>query len=745
MKTKSTNPYNPFFSYLFRSPYFPINQLTGWLEKLDNFPDYIREILERPDIQEALYLASPVLYEEIFKYLGDRLKPKDKEKFFFSVLKYLSRMATRCTPFGLFAGCSVGQVAESAHIELPVSEQYSRHTRLDMNYLCALAQDIAKSGKLRYRLRYYPNNSSYVVGDQLRYVECRYHNGSRKHNIVAIDHTEYIEHLRSKAKGGATVEDLSALLIDDEISQEEAIEFIDELINNQVLISELEPSVTGPELLDQLIQSLERLDDQQELTNRLKTLSGLLQAIDTKPIGKTISLYGQIKEQLTALGTPYNEKHLFQSDMIKRCEKAEIDQKIVSEVVEAITFLNKISPQSRQETIIDKFASSFYERYEDREIPLAQLLDTEMGLSFRQGGSGGDLSPLLDGIPFGAQQQGQGQTSHFWSGIQSLVHRKVMEALTGKQQEVVLTDDDVKKVSIRWDDLPHTISVMCEIFSYNSNGASKMYLHGIGGSGAANMLGRFCHVDEGVHKLVTEIIREEEQALPEGKLYAEVVHLPESRIGNIIARPVLRPFEICYLAKSGVEKEFQLEISDLMVSVKNKKFILRSKRLNKEIIPRLSTAHNYSQPNAMPIYQFLCNLQNQRHRGGIGLFLSGLFDEFPFLPRISYKNVILSLAKWRIKPEAIKQIAENKDIEALKHWKEQIKIPRFVVLPDGDNELFVDTDSFTSLSVLYSVVKKRPQFTLQEFPFDMDNAILNNETGAFTNEFLFTFHKNKPA
>ena len=199
------------------------------------------------------------------------------------------------------------------------------------------------------------------------------------------------------------------------------------------------------------------------------------------------------------------------------------------------------------------------------------------------------------------------------------------------------------------------------------------------------------------------------------------------------------------MAKSGVGKEFQIELSDLMVSVRQKKFILRSKRLNKEIIPRLTTAHNYSQTTTMPIYQFLCNLQNQHYRGGIGFFLSGLFNEFPYLPRISYKNVILSLARWHVKPDDIKQIIETKEttkaIEALHQWKVRNGIPRFVVLPDGDNELFTDTESLTSFRMLYSVVKKSPQFTLREFPFDMESSILRNNAGAYTNEFLFAFHK----
>ena len=639
---KDKNPYHPFPSFIFRSPFLSLNRFTEWLKELDRSPDYLKEILLRSDIQEAIFIASPVLYNEIFKYLENRLKPKEKEKFYYSMLKYLSRMATRCTPFGLFAGCSVGQTGEHTDIVLPSSKHYSRHTRLDMNWLCALAQDLAKKREIRYQLRYYPNNSSYAVGDKLRYVEYRYHNGNRLHSIEEVDLSDYLKQLLIAAKEGATVEQLTALITNEEISREEAIGFIDELINNQLLTSELEPGVTGPELLDRLILTLERWEELQEVTAKLKSLSHLLQEIDSQSVGNTIPLYAEIKKLISEWGTAFSEKHLFQSDMLKPCPKAQIDKTVTDEILDAIAFMNKITPPGRKDPMLDKLMSSFLERYEEREVSLAQLLDTEMGLDLHRSGADGDITPLLDGIPFGTGKQEN--TSHFWNPLQSLLHRKVIESLITKQKEIILTDDDVKGWSAGWDDLPHTLAAMCEVFSYHPNGVSKIYLHSAGGTGAANLLGRFCHVDEEIHRSVIDIIREEEEALPQDKCYAEVVHLPESRTGNILARPVLRPYEIPYLSKPAVEAPFQLEISDLMVSVRQKKFVLRSKKLNREVIPRLTTAHNYTLTGAMPIYQFLCSLQSQGKRSGIGLVTSGLFNEFSFCPVFPIKT---SFSLWR--------------------------------------------------------------------------------------------------
>jgi lantibiotic biosynthesis protein len=81
------------------------------------------------------------------------------------------RMSSRSTPFGLFAGCSICQIGGSTQIALPTVNEYKRHTRLDMNYLCALAKDLAQHSVIKEKIKYFPNSSIYAFGEQLRYVE----------------------------------------------------------------------------------------------------------------------------------------------------------------------------------------------------------------------------------------------------------------------------------------------------------------------------------------------------------------------------------------------------------------------------------------------------------------------------------------------------------------------------------------------------------------------------------------------
>src|SRR5262249_61048858 len=78
--------------------------------------------------------------------------------------------------------------------------------------------------------------------------------------------------------------------------------------------------------------------------------------------------------------------------------------------------------------------------------------------------------------------------------------------------------------------------------------------------------GRFCPGDPGFHRQVEEPLRAEEALQPDA-VFAEIVHLPEGRLGNILARPVLRAYEIPYLGRASVPPDRQIPVTDLRVSV----------------------------------------------------------------------------------------------------------------------------------------------------------------------------------
>jgi len=745
--------HSPFNHFVFRTPLLPVNSFFQEISKLEKDESYWKQFLQNPLLQEAIFLASPVLLDEIGKFLsGNLTKEKEIEKLKNAIFRYFSRMTSRCTPFGLFAGVSIGKFDDEMtkaeeQKTLTVLRSYGltvsnfrRYTRLDMHFLCALAQDFGKKEEIRRNVKYYPNSSLYRLGNSFRYVEYFYKNSKRVHQISSVDFSEYLEAILDAAQNGLYLAELVFLVLqmlqeEENISATEAGNYIKELIENQILVSDLEPEITGKDFLEQLLKVMpnEAKQDKESLTH----LSTLLKQMDEQHSGNSISLYKEAEEIVKTTGTSYEKNFLFQVDMFKPVENATLNSKIAEEILEAIAIMNKMTFAQR-ETVLQKFTDNFSERYEEREMPLLPVLDVESGIGYPV--NKGDISPLLEGYAFPGKENAQHTIR--WNQVDKILHKKLINNYKTNGHSVEFTDKDFESLKENWDDLPQTFSCMCEVFSQNNNNPN-IYVHSAGSSSAANMLGRFCHIDKALEEYVKEITSFESSQEPD-KIYAEIVHLPEARLGNILLRPVLREYEIPYLAKASVPLDYQISLSDLFVSVRQGKIVLRSQKLNKEVVPRLSTAHNYSN-NAMPVYHFLCDLQTQGLRGGVGFSWGSLAGEFDFLPRATYKNTILSLATWKVKTENFNfgKLSSHTEIkEKIQQWRQERNIPQLALLTEGDNELLVDFENVLSVKMLFSAVKKRPEFELKEFLFDMENSVVKDEEGnPLTNEFIITFYK----
>jgi class I lanthipeptide synthase len=748
---KKNNPYKNFPSFVLRSPLYPFNFIQSLTSGQNTSEEQLMEVCRNPVVEEALFLASPDLHQQMKERLAGNLTDSKKvERLHNALMRYILRMCTRPTPFGLFAGFCVGKWDKESDIQLPPQEDYSRHTRLDMNYLCALAQDLANQPEIKAQIKYYPNSSIYPVGEQLRYVEYRYKNTRRTHHIVAVDRSEYLERVLEVATKGAYLVDLAKLLEDKEndISMEEATDFIDELIDSQLLVNELEPAITGPEFLDQILAVLKNIPGIESTRDTILKAKQMLQTVDDSKIGSTVSSYHQIAKHLEPLGTKYELKFLFQTDMVKPVspEHCKLEWSYARDVLNGMEVFNRLTLKPANNNM-DRFREAFFERYETKEVPLLQALDTESGVGYLQTGGSGDIAPLVDDLAI----PGTGSNSQdiSWNPVQAFLFKKYRDALAKDSYEVIITDKDVEGFESKWDDLPDTLASMVQIVKDKDekDPASRPLLSfsGLGGSSAGNLLGRFCHADEATDAFVREITAKEAELNPD-VILPEIIHLPESRVGNVMLRPVLRDYEIAYLAKPAVAEEFQIKLEDLMLSVKGNRVMLRSKRLKKWIFPHLTNAHNFSY-NALPIYQFLADFQTQDLRSAVGFNWGAFTNEYEFLPRVSYQNLIFSPATWNIKKDDIEKLVKIKDEEKLlaemRSWRESRKMPAHVLLADNDNKLFINLDNLLCIKTLFSVTKNRGNFQLQESLYDFgpdhDNGLVKNKEGVFTNEFVFCF------
>lgn len=687
---------------------------------------------------EALYLSSPVLQNEYQKQVTDS---KELKKLNISIYKYQTRASHRCTPFGLFAGLSIGEWDSNNNIsiESDLKKSLNRKTRLDMNVLCSLAQELAKQDFIKPYLMFYPNSSIYLVGNSYRYVEYYYTNNTRFHKINKVDFSDYLQHILNESKCGLTHKQLTSLLVSDDITEEEASNFIDELISSQLLINQLEPTVTGRDYFETLLLNLKNINatnQSNDLSQLILTLSEVnvaVKKIDDEVFNE-IEAYKIIHQQLKHILPELTETNLFQTDLYKTTVSKGLDRQTQNQLKNTIQFLNKITPKTPNKTL-DDFKKRFAERYEDYEIPLLVALDTETGVGYPANDVNG-VNELIEDIY--AMGNGTNDSDIKWNELQALLLKLITKS--GKQHKKIIeiSEADFKGIDFSEGSLPTSLSIMFKVLNATTH---KINMSSVGGSSAINLLGRFAGGNSELNTIVNSIADFEQQQNPD-KILAEIVHLPESRVGNILARPSFRPYEIPYLAKSAIDDAFQIKMEDLTLKLKSDKIILFDKRLQKEIIPRLGNAHNFSF-NSLPVYHFLCDLQTQYFtKPYVGFNWGILSNQFDFLPRVEFQNTVLSSAKWQLRKQDLEPLQDKKKTDIEKHnlffeLKNKIELPDKFLITDGDNELLIDCNNPTAIDTFIDSVKNRNEITLEEYLFEDDHALIKDSDGnSFTNECI---------
>ena len=734
---KFNPPYKNFNTYCLRTPLFQLDYFFELTKKKSK--EEILKYFDNPISMEAIFMASFDLYKEFKKWQEGGLDTSKTKKLSISLLKYASRMSSRCTPFGIFAGCNAGVFTDSISSIIPKTiDAHKRHTRLDMHYLVNITQEFSKNEILKKELNWYPNTSLYEVGNQYRYIEYAYCNKVRNYSIEAVAKSVYIEAILVEAKSGKTIQELTKILVDDEITLEEATNFIETLIDNQLLISELEPSMTGGDYLPVMLTTLQRIKAPELLVNQASKISTQLDNLDKK-IGNSIATYVDILNTIEALGVKSDRKFLFQTDLFLKTQKNQLNRQLVSDLKKGMTLLNKITVPNKKKHL-EKFKEAFIDRYEGKEVPLTEVLDNEMGISYVQGLQHSASDPLIDDLLLPEVNEDKNK-SLTWNPLLEVLHKKLQDISIGQTLE--LQDSDFKDFEENWDDLPNTMSSLIELI--NLKGKQKVVVTSFGGSSAGNLLGRFCYGDQKLNDLVTEITKKEKELAPEA-IHSEIVHLPESRTGNILRRPILRDYEIPYLGASKLPVDQQLLITDLLLSVRRNKLYLRSKKHNKQVIPHLTNAHKFS-ANALPVYHFLCDMQTQNLRKNIYFNWGILAGQYSYLPRVTYQNLIFSKAQWIFTKEEWSKFNDviNQPellLQKIKAWRIKHGLPQYIQLVEGDNTLLVNLKNITSFQMLLQSLKNKPQVILEEFLFTED-TVVKNESGSFTNQIVVAFYKDK--
>jgi len=692
----------------------------------------LQQISERPEVREAIFLASPTLIEALERWRRDPRRETAAER---SLYRYFTRMATRPTPFGLFAGYSTGALGESTRVELEAQGENRRRSRLDMEYVAALCARFEQSSAIRRTLRYQPNSSLYEAGGRLRYARDRREGRARTYHLVAVDANEALVATLRRAGSGTLLADLSSALVGPGVSEADAEGFVGALVDHRILVSNLEPFLTGKNALDGLVEELERQDATRDQAAVLATARERLAAIDAAPLSGDLRRYQEVASGLAVFGVEASLRALFQVDVEKPLRHGVVGKNVLRELRRGISLLHALSPPRPDP--LAAFRAAFVARYDAEEVPLVEALDDEVGVGFgRDASESTDESPLVAGLGFPSRRPIRGEQL---SRRDTLLLARLERCYREHRDVLELTAKDVEELS--FEDrlpLPDALAVMAVVAGDPTVEKPTLLLHSVTGPSGARMLGRFAAGDPVLEARVREHLGAEEAARPDA-VFAEIVCQPQDRVGNVLARPVLRGYEIPFLGRSGAAPERQIPVTDLRVRVSGDRVVLRSERLGREVVPRLSTAHFHADGRNPSVYRFLAALQGQSSSTGLA-FGWGAHEGAVFLPRVVCDNLILARARWVLSDEECGELSGKSGAErhrALRALRAGRRLPRFVVLVNDDNELVLDLESALCVDVLLERAKGGV-VVAEWLPGERD-ALVTGPGGRFSHELVVPF------
>ncbi|MDN3691630.1 lantibiotic dehydratase [Chryseobacterium tructae] len=711
--------------YVLRTPSFPQTSIEEWEKDINT-----------EGFRKAIYLSSPDLYDQLILWDEKKLPKEKVDKMKKSLLKYWLRIHFRTIPFGTNAGVSMGQWDDHTLITLD-KKQDKVHARLDMQVIHDIVERLEQKKFIRQSCKFYTNNTIYSTKNKYRYIEPTSKVAMLNYEVISTEKNKYLNSIIKACQSGLKLPSIIEILVNQDISYEDSFDYINELIDSKILVSELSPKVTDKHFQDSIYQFLKEIkipasknnNDDVQLITKLISIFEIVQEVNkTHEIGNAIDKIYQI---LNTIGIISNKKNILQTDLLKGNTSNSLHKNIFKDFKKVISLAFQIGTEDTIEEL-ENFKKAFTARYDQQEIPLLLALDPLSGINYPLH-SDHDTPDLIEGIQFKSEN-----TSNVVRGSlkwNEFLGKKLIDAVQNNHHSIQLTQDDLVPFLHENKNVPFSMSSLVQIYE-DQEKQPIIFNKFTDGPSSSTFIGRFCHLDDQLEESVKAALLQEENFF-ENQIIAEIAHTPQPRVGNILLRPCLRKYEIPILTPHSTGSE-PIYLNDLMISIKNDRIVLRSKKYNKEVIPSLSSAHNYNL-HKVPLYHFLCDLQYQNTTPSYS-WNWGMFTNYDYLPRVMVNNVILSRTSWHLSYEKIFN-GKQASISTFRDYLKERKIPEIFTFAERDMELPVFMNEDVSLEILLDhLTKEKSIRVFESLSHQYESIVKDIDGNKHSNEFLIPWN-----
>ena len=584
----------------------------------------LRELLNtNVALRSAIRLASPTLAAALTTWAGGG-RPRNKHTPL-RALGYVVRMATRCTPFGLFAASGAVAAGEHTDLALDTTQEPRPAVRPDARWLAATAEALLRDRRHFGGARIVANDLAIERGDELYVFDATRISRTSgdgelpvwRYDTVHLRQNAAVRWLRTAAAEPVRVDDLverAAARFGS--STERALGLVRALLDAGVL-APVQPSLAGD-----AFASLLALFEEHPAADRLGELRAELQALES---GGTLELTSQ---RIDAVDRALQAWCPIGGNAFAVDLACEFGGGLGANVVADARTLAKIMLADGKSTRVEAYIDAFIDRYEslDRAIPLLQLVHDDFVLTPgrpRESPSPAREAVLAD-LAAGALRDGAQEVALDDRGFDRLFPGLRASGI-GQTCEIGFTLCARDRAAIDAGDY-----LIVPTAGANSNGVAKSAVR-LGGMLGADFEKRAANA-----RCV--------QAAPDA-VVADLDYIPlELRGGNIIARRPVHRYAIGDAATRPAAGVTRISPADILIAFEDGAFVAYAMSLGRriEIDESYLLETGYFAP---PHMRFLAELANARKRTPQPFDWGRAAGTLPFLPRLRYGRVVLGVAR----------------------------------------------------------------------------------------------------
>ncbi|MCO1577312.1 lantibiotic dehydratase [Crossiella sp. SN42] len=643
----------------------------------------LRALAQTPLVRRALAVASNDLVDALDRLDADGGGKKSK-RVHSRLLRYLTRMSTRPTPFGAFSGIALGEFAERTTLELGAPAVHRGRVRADMGWLLALIKDLEQDPALRPHLRLVRNAGAHLRGDRLVLPYADIY-GRADNRSVRVRATAAVTAVLRMAATPTPAEQLVDELAQGfpEVPRDRVAGLVEQLRELNFLISDLRPPQSSPFPEQHVAKRLTGIEAAGPATEALREIIELVHRASAEPGTEPLRELRAAQQALV----PGHQSDTFQLDSALDLRGAGLSHAVGAAVADAVDCLMRLAaalPGHNHHLV--QYREAFTERYGDHAlVPVLEVLSPDTGLDAPYNylepprshpvpnntpePSTADYDLLL--TEFASQAWCAGETSveltDAWLDRIAPAEAKpplgLYPALDAYAQ-LQLTDPDGRIDDGQWRLVLRELSL-----AYGGRTTGRFF----------DLLGEDAlgHLGEHARRV---------RALQPEAVHAELCFLPTSgRAANVAFRPLLHEYEVPVNATPSARPERTISLADLHVGVAGNRFYLWSRTLGREVV--VTQGHMLGPHLAPNAARFVLEVSQDGYAMPTG-FRWGPLENLSFLPRVTRGSVVLRPAQWTLRATDL-----TGDFgAAFAAWRQRWRVPRYVYLVDEDNRLLLDLE-----------------------------------------------------